>query len=222
MSRRAPDKRRALVICNSRYFFAQTSRALTAAFGSVPQVAPFSVAVASTAPPTHSALIMISSPPHTGTSNAIQVLPGPLAGLQVILPGQTAQGGTVTGFTGSPTDQHAGATFTLTVRAVDAYWNLVPGVNHRIALTSTDGFANIPPETTLANGQRVMPAILYKGGFQSITATDLDDPNLSSHTSSQVRVISGPYARVLTPVSLARELRVNVKAATEKYGGKPQ
>src|SRR6185503_18239114 len=32
-----------------------------------------------------------SSPPHTGTSNAIQVLPGPLAGLQVILPGQTAQ-----------------------------------------------------------------------------------------------------------------------------------
>jgi len=56
----------------------------------------------------------------------------------------------VTGFTGSPTDQHAGATFTLTVRAVDAYWNLVPGVNYRIALTSTDGFANIPPETTLA------------------------------------------------------------------------
>jgi len=138
-----------------------------------------------------------SSPPHTGTSNAIQVLPGPLAQLQVLLAGQTAQGGTVTGFNGTPTDQPAGATFTLTVRAVDAYWNLVPGINHRIALTSTDGFANIPAETTLANGQRVMPAVLYKGGFQTITATDLDDSNVTSHTSSQVRVISGPYSRVL-------------------------
>jgi flagellar hook capping protein FlgD len=138
-----------------------------------------------------------SSPPHTGTSNAIQVLPGPLAQLQVLLPGQTAEGGTQAGFTGTPTDQNAGASFTLTVRAVDAYWNLVPGINHRIALTSTDGFAGIPAETTLTNGQRVMPAILYKGGLQTITATDLDDSNVTAHTSSQVRVVSGPYARIL-------------------------
>ena len=46
-------------------FFAQTSRALTAAFGSVPQVAPFSVAEASAAPPMQIALTMISSAPHS-------------------------------------------------------------------------------------------------------------------------------------------------------------
>ena len=65
MSRRAPGTRRALVISDSRYFFAQTSRALTAAFGSVPQVAPFSLALASTAPPTHMALTIASSEPHS-------------------------------------------------------------------------------------------------------------------------------------------------------------
>ena len=32
----------------------------------------------------------------------------------------------------------------------------------------------------------------------------------------------GPYARVLAPVSLATELRADLQAATEKYGGKPQ
>ena len=138
-----------------------------------------------------------SSPPHTGTSNAFQVLPGPLAGLQVILPGQTPQGGTQSGFTGTPDDQPAGSSFTLTIRAVDAYWNLVPGVNHRVALTSTDTFAGIPSETILSNGQRILTAILYKGGFQTITATDLDDENVAPHTSSPVRVVGGPYSRIL-------------------------
>jgi hypothetical protein len=42
---------------NGRYFFAQTSRALALSA----QVAPFSVAVAAAAAPTHSALTMISS-----------------------------------------------------------------------------------------------------------------------------------------------------------------
>jgi hypothetical protein len=138
-----------------------------------------------------------SSPPHTGTSNAIQVLPGALAGLQVLLPGQTPQGGTVTGKTGIPDDQNAGASFTLTVRAVDAYWNFKPGVNHRVALSSTDTFAGIPAETTLANGQIVFPARLYRTGLQTITAVDLDDSGVTPNTSSQVRVLPGPYARIL-------------------------
>lgn len=138
-----------------------------------------------------------SSPPHSGTSNSIQVLPGPLAGLQVLLAGQSARGGTDAGFEGSPTDQNAGSSFQITVRAVDAYWNMVPGVNHRIRFTSTDLFAHLPAETTLVNGQITFAGTLYKSGHQTITAEDLDDTNVASHTSSSVQILPGTYARVL-------------------------
>jgi hypothetical protein len=138
-----------------------------------------------------------SAPPHTGSSNNFQVLPGPYAKLQVLLPGQTPKGGTVTGFSGSPTDQYAGTSFSLTVRAVDAFWNRVLGVNPRVGLTSTDLFARMPAETTLINGELILPVTLYKSGNQTITGTDLDAETILPHTSSSVLVLGGPYARIV-------------------------
>jgi hypothetical protein len=138
-----------------------------------------------------------SSPPHTGTSNNFQVLPGPYTGLQVLLPGQTPQGGTVAGFSGPPDDQNSGTPFTLTVRAVDDYWNRVPGITNRIALSSTDAFADMPPETTLVNGSLTFPVTLFRAGNQTITAADLDDTGIASHTSSSVSVLPGAYSRLV-------------------------
>ena len=138
-----------------------------------------------------------SAPPRTGTSNPFTVQPGPFAGLQVLLPGETALGGTASGKSGTPSDQTAGAAFTLTVRAVDAYWNLVPGVGDSIALGSTDAFARLPVDTVLANGQVLIPARLYKSGPQTIWASDLTTPSARPDTSSSVNVVGGPFAKVL-------------------------
>jgi hypothetical protein len=138
-----------------------------------------------------------SAPPHTGTSNTFQVLPGPFVGLQVLLPGQTAMGGTVAGYVGEPTSHNAGSSFTVNVRAVDVFWNRVPTINDRISLSSTDEFAAMPAETTLANGEITFPTILYKGGFQTITVADVDSTLKAPHTSRPVEIISGPYARIL-------------------------
>ena len=138
-----------------------------------------------------------SAPPKTGTSNNFVVNPGPYTKLQVILPGESPAGGTGTGKTGTPTTQTAGTPFNITVRAVDQYWNLVPGVNNRVGLTSTDTFAWMTADTTLANGQRVIPVRLHKSGLQTITATDLDDSNILTNTSSQVLIVGGTFARVL-------------------------
>ena len=138
-----------------------------------------------------------SAPPKTGTSNNFVVNPGPFHALQVILAGESAAGGTATGKTGTPTTQTAGNPFNITVRAVDEFWNLVPGVNDRIGLTSTDTFAWMPAETTLVNGQVVIPVRLHKSGNQTITATDLDDGNILTNTSSQVLIVGGSFARVL-------------------------
>ncbi|TMQ48517.1 MAG: hypothetical protein E6K73_11860, partial [Candidatus Eisenbacteria bacterium] len=138
-----------------------------------------------------------AAPPHTGASNTVTVQPGPLAGLQVLLPGESPLGGTSAGKTGTPVTQSAGSAFTLTVRAVDAYWNLVPTAGPLVSLGSSDAFAAIPAETTLASGQRLIQAKLFRSGPQRIWVSDLDDAAIVPDTSSVVQVVGGPFARVL-------------------------
>ena len=138
-----------------------------------------------------------SSPPHTGASASFEVLPGPFQGLQVLLAGETPAGGTADGTTGSPNAQSAGSAFDMRIRAVDAFWNRVPGVTDRVGLASTDAFAGMPSEVSLVNGELVLPVTLFRAGAQTITVTDLDDGGIAPHTSSVVNVLSGPYARIL-------------------------
>ena len=138
-----------------------------------------------------------SSPPRTGTSVNITVNPATVAKLQVLLPGEVAKPGTADGKDGTPNNQMAGTPFPITVRAVDAYWNVVSGIGDHVALTSTDEFAGIPAETTLVSGQIVFPGILYKSGAQSITAHDADNGSITDYTSADVTIVGGTFSRVL-------------------------
>lgn len=138
-----------------------------------------------------------SSPPHTGTSSPFVVSAGPLAGLQVLAPGEAPAGGTVSGVSGLPTPQNAGSSFSFTVRAVDAFWNRVPGSTNQVALSSSDSFAGIPEEITLVNGERAVNGTLYRAGVQTITATDLDSTDVGSHTSTGIPVDAGAHAAIV-------------------------
>jgi hypothetical protein len=138
-----------------------------------------------------------SAPPHIGSSNSFTVNPGPFTKLQVLLPGETARGGTADGKEGDPTPQQAGTAFTLTVRSVDAFWNLVSGLADSVALGSTDAAAGIPARAKLTGGQLIVPATLYRTGPQRIWASDLTSPTILPDTSSAVTVNGGPFARVL-------------------------
>lgn len=138
-----------------------------------------------------------SAPPHVGNSNTFTVNPGPFAKLQVLLPGETARGGTADGKEGATTNQQAGTAFTMTVRAVDTFWNLVSGVGDSIALGSTDAFAGMPAHAKLSNGQALIPTTLFRTGLQRIWASDLTQPAILPDTSSQVLVTGGPFAKVL-------------------------
>jgi hypothetical protein len=138
-----------------------------------------------------------SVPPRTGTSGNITVNPASVAKLQIILPGETAKGGTADGKDGTPNNQMAGSSFPITVRAVDQYWNVVSGIGDRVALTSTDEFAGIPAETTLVSGQLVFQGRLYKSGTQTITAHDVDNSGIADNTSGNVTIVGGSFARVL-------------------------
>ena len=138
-----------------------------------------------------------SAPPHIGTSDNFVVLPGAYVKLLVRLPGQTPQGGTATGLNGPADDQNAGSQFNVTVRAVDEFWNLVPGINNQVVLSSSDAFASFPETINLLNGEATVPSTLYRAGSQTITAIDVDDTNIESHQSTSVLVLPGTYSRVL-------------------------
>src|SRR5439155_422769 len=74
------------------------------------------------------------------TSPSITVNVGPFAKLQVLVPGETVAPGTATGKTGTPTAQAAGTAYNVTIRSVDAAWNLVSST-HTVGLTSSDSNA---------------------------------------------------------------------------------
>jgi hypothetical protein len=138
-----------------------------------------------------------SAPPHTGLSSTFIVAAGPLDRLQVLLPGETARGGTADGKDGTPSGQQAGTAFTVTVLGVDSFWNLVPGVTDSVALSSSDGFAVMPARVALANGQALVSATLYSTGPQTVTASDLTQPSVDPGTSAATVVTGGPFARLL-------------------------
>ncbi|RQP13831.1 MAG: hypothetical protein EAS52_18735 [Parapedobacter sp.] len=105
---------------------------------------------------------------------------GPAAKFQVLMPGETAAPGTLTGKSGTPDDQVAGGEFTLTVRLVDVNWNLVVA-NTGALLSSSDAAAAIKPSTseqplpnallTIQNGVGTITAIFKTSGLQTITAS---------------------------------------------------
>src|ERR1051326_3959560 len=140
-----------------------------------------------------------SSPAHIGQRNGFVVQPGAFAGLQVLVPGETAQGGTADGRAGTPSGQIAGSPFTLTLRAVDAWWNLVSTVGDAVALGATDGFAGVRAEPPLVSGQLLLPVRLFKTGAQRIWAQDVTTPVAHADTSSAFTVTGGSFAKGLVP-----------------------
>lgn len=74
------------------------------------------------------------------TSNTFAVNPALVKKLQLLVPGETAEPGTTSGKTAGSSvfDQYAGLQFTVSVNAVDSYWNVVTSASHQVTVTSTD------------------------------------------------------------------------------------
>src|SRR5262249_38722293 len=97
-------------------------------------------------------LLFTSSGLTNATSANIVVSPGAFTRLQLLVPGQTAAPGTTNGVSGTPSGQIASAGFTVTVNAVDAFYNLVNTVSDTVSLSSSDSTASLPLSTALAAG----------------------------------------------------------------------
>lgn len=134
----------------------------------------------------------------TVNSSSVTVLAAPFSKLQILLPGETAAAGTAAGKTGTPNAQLAGVAFTVTVNAVDAYWNkITTAPTDAIAITSSDANATLPANANLSSGTRNFSITLRTLGTSTITATDATDGTKTANTSSSVTVNQGALANLL-------------------------
>jgi len=132
-------------------------------------------------------------------SSTLTVIPATGATqLQLLAPGETAAPGTASGKTGTPTAQPTGYPFNVTVRAVDAYWNLISTVSDTVGLTSSDASAVLPPSAPLAGGTLSLPVTLVTIGSRTLTATDLSNGSVASNTSAAINVTAGPFVQLQT------------------------
>ena len=131
----------------------------------------------------------------TGTSSAITVTIGSFAKLQLLMPGETAAPNTPTGKTGTPTAQTAGTSYTVTVNAVDANWNVV-STNDTVAITSSDSNAALPANAALSAGSKTFTVTNRTVGIWTVTASDMTHSTVAANTSPSFTVNAGAFAKL--------------------------
>ena len=89
------------------------------------------------------------------TSPAYSVVPGAVAKLLLLAPGETATFGVAPGKTGSPSAHSATVGYSVTVDAVDAFYNLVTSAADSVAVTSSAGGDTLPAATALVSGTKI-------------------------------------------------------------------
>ena len=123
----------------------------------------------------------------TTSPPSITINPDAFSQLQILVPGESAAPGTGSGKTGAATGQLQGLPFNVTVRAVDAYWNLV-STNDTVAITSTDTIATLPTDAPLVAGTKAFAVTLNTAGSFTVTATDTSVGGITAGLSASITV----------------------------------
>src|SRR4029077_9706082 len=134
----------------------------------------FSITPKTASTPTFTATDITNGAMTANTSPATTVNGGAFAKLQILLPGEIAAPGTASGKTGTPSAQTAGASFNVTVNAVDANWNPVSSTD-TVRIPSTDPNATLPANTALVAGTKTLSVTPKTAGSKTFTATDISN-----------------------------------------------
>ena len=123
----------------------------------------------------------------TGISNTCRMLADGFKRIQIVAPGETPDPGALTGDgkDGEPLTQQAEVPFTLTLRAVDQYWNLATSISDGTVILSSSGgqLDMVDPADQGApfiNGSRDVGVVLGSPGVVAVFATDPAHPTASS------------------------------------------
>jgi len=119
---------------------------------------------------------------------------GAYSQLQVLLPGETAAPGTMSGKTGTATDRNSGTQFAVVINAVDAYFNRITSNTNTVQITSDDSNATLPANGALVAGTRSVNVTLRTLG--SITLNAINSTLGTPANSRTVNVVAGPFVRL--------------------------
>lgn len=123
--------------------------------------------------------------------------------LQILVPGEEPAPFTETGKTGFPVAQTVGVPFQVRVRACNDDWETYHGVTHTIRITSTDGQADLPPDTPLNDGELTTWVTLNTEGAFTVTAEDMSDYEHKQDTSPAITVegaVPDPIHLEISPI----------------------
>jgi hypothetical protein len=141
----------------------------------------------------------VTDPTKTANTDSVVVSPGPFVKLQLLLPGEAAAPGTLTGKTGAPAATVSGTSFPVIVNAVDANWNVTPiatGSGYTIQITSSDPNAILPPNANFASGTRTFNIALRTAGSWTVTASDVDDATKTPGTGGPITINPTPFTKL--------------------------
>ncbi len=158
----------------------------------------FSVTFHTASPATITATDLTNGGITANTSPSVTVNPGAFVKLQALVPGETAAPGSATGKTGTPSARTAGSSFSVTVNAVDANWNLVTGATDNVHITSSDANATLPANNTLTGGTQTFSVTFKTAAPATITATDLTNGGITASTSPSITVNVGAFVKLQT------------------------
>jgi autotransporter-associated beta strand protein len=125
-------------------------------------------------------------------SSTITIAATTFVGMQVLVPGETAVPGSVTGKMGTPIGQTGGTPFALTMNAVDAFWNVVPTVSDSVSISSSDPSSAkvLPTGVALSSGTASGNVMLITPPSQTISLRDVTNPSITTNTSPPILLVS--------------------------------
>ncbi len=132
-------------------------------------------------------------------STTVNVIKGPYAKLQILLPGETSAPGTPNGKDVTNTlPQTAGVPFNVTVNAVNANWDIITDAPiDEIAITSSDLYAVLPLNANLSGGTQTFSVTLKAAVDKTITAKNISDALKTENTSSPIIVSASTINKLL-------------------------
>lgn len=128
-----------------------------------------------------------SQPAINGRSRSFHVDAGSFRRVQIVLPGQQASPGSISGIVGTPASQGVGQTFLARIYSTDEWWNPVSR-DDRVRIVSGDPQANTPLDGRLSNGFREFVVVFGTVGIQTLTVTDISRSGILGMTSAGISV----------------------------------
>ncbi|MBU2529396.1 hypothetical protein KKF70_08450 [bacterium] len=132
------------------------------------------------------------------TSSVVRVNPYTAQKLILLTPGETYKPGDVAnrGKSGSPSNQPAGAKFTVTVMACDQFFNQT-STAPMVTIDTTDLYDDEPADAALTAGFKTFDITMKTKGYQRITSSDTATVGkLTYYTSGDILIGYGPAVKL--------------------------